>query len=421
MSRRPSFAPLFACLFFAVGLSSAHAVTLQTPDACNFCNDPGDAANLVVPSGPFPNLTSAIAAAGGLDTIEIVGSLPAEAVTVTKRVCIIGAPGGSPHAQRIFSATSSPTLTILEDGVCVKGLTIDKTGTGDVITIGNPSTRVDDVGLHDNLVLTTSGATGSAIKVFGRMNEVVGNVLIGDGDIGIWLDGDMGNTENLIFSNTLNRHAVGIALSWNSTGTGLFFDMAANEIAYNRIQRADRAIFAQGQEIFSINVEVRDNVYYQNVISEGVGAAFNPVGIYLIETSNELVEGNVISGYDTGVLLEGRATTGLDSLNNTLKDNRIQASVDGVKGVGLMDDIHFIGNDISTENAGNTPAQFDGIDLFEACPFGSLAIELEGGTLFSNDCGLNTGLLTATCALTITSSTSPDEVDFTAAVCAVDN
>lgn len=282
--------------------------------------------------------------------------------------------GGANSASRNVISGNQRGITLYQAMDCIIQGNYIGTDAGGTADLGNT--------FHGIKIYGAANASGNLV---GGMASGAGNVIAGNGDEAIWLNGS-GATNNTVQGNTIGTNAAGDAPISNGSGLGQFggaitIDDGASNNTVGGTTDAARNVIAgtegngsdSGNGITLSDASTTGNVILGNYI--GVNAAGDAAlanagnGIQALNnaSSNRIgisaggaVAGNVISGNDeTGIKLSGGASS------NLVKGNWIGTAADGsapiengAEGVWIRYAVgvdNVIGHDLGDDLSSGTP------------------------------------------------------------------
>jgi len=249
---------------------------------------------------------------------------------VNRRVNLIAEDVGEREwVVRLQTAATGYGIHITADSACLRGFRIDHMSANPAIRIVGSTTAARRlVKVARNAIDTTNdpapqGATG--IELFGTDGStLLENRIIGDKDnMGIHFEGDLGNKNNVVWSNVISGYSRGIVLNAGAF-TSYSLPMSFNTIAWNHIRHASDGIFSWSMSLGGFGTaNVADNLYYMNTITEPAGS--DASGVWLLGTSRERVCSQTISGPWIGVAMDSSGFAPVSDANK-VSDCFIRAS-----------------------------------------------------------------------------------------------
>jgi len=280
------------------------------------------------------------AGAAGLDTIEFALGSGTPTITITgnglpaifEPVVINGNTGG---AQRIVLNGAGTNafidgLTLSSTGTVLRYLVIHNfnNGFGTGISINSSGNTIEHCYIGANTDGTAAAGNTIGIGIYGANNIIgPGNVVSGNMNYGILVTGATA-TGNIIKGNLIGLDAGGTVAVPNNTsggGAGVYVSNAPNTtiggatVAERNVISGNgvTGLLNYGVRIANAAVIMRGN--YIGTTQDGVVARGNiGYGIGFEDSANSLVQGNVISGNEGGIVALGSGSTG-----NTIKGNLI--------------------------------------------------------------------------------------------------
>jgi hypothetical protein len=283
-----------------------------TPASVIQFNIPGPGVHTIVPQSPLPAIT---------DPVVIDGTTQ-PGYSGTPLIALSGASAGPAANGLQISAGSSSALGLAINGFSAAGIELSGSG-GNIVQsnyIGTNAAGNAAVPNNQGIVIVNP----SANNVIGGSTPASGNVISGNTNSGIWLQGG-GNTATVIERNLIGLDATGAAALGNGTDGIRTLDAGA-QIYRNFISANDNGIS------LSNSGSTYPSAIEGNYIGTDITGLFdrgNNIGIAVGSSPGTIVggttpgAGNVISGNQTGVYIFAGSHQAIDGLYNAVVQGNI--------------------------------------------------------------------------------------------------
>jgi uncharacterized repeat protein (TIGR01451 family) len=248
--------------------------------------------------------------------------------------------------------TGSTGLELVGGDSTLRGFILQNLG-GTAVKIASDNNVVQNCWIGTSLTGTTAAPNGTGISIDGNGNTLGGNVaasrnVISGNITGILLAGSASG--NTILGNYIGTNATGTASVGNGKGISLMQDAASNTIGGTGatdgnvisgnsgsgivLSGGSSVIVGSGRNVETttlnkvLNNSILDN--YIGVAADGATILSNAIGVELSDDAEDtVIDGNVISGNGTGLILGGSSVT-----TTTIQSNLIGVAADGTTAAG---------------------------------------------------------------------------------------